>query len=132
MMIVGGAVNNAGLATTLLALRTGLAKITELTGQDIDRGRWVFASRYNLGLVSSEQWVARALEAARNGWGIPSVDTMPDAIATVDPKNVLSALRSCATDGVLSIVGDETTVRSGITEVWPLPQPTRRVSVSRP
>ena len=33
MMIVGGAVNNAGLTTTLLALRTGLAKITELKGQ---------------------------------------------------------------------------------------------------
>ena len=50
----------------------------------------------------------------------------------VDPKNVLAALRSCATDGVLSIIGDETIARRGVKEVWPLPQPTRRVSVSRP
>jgi hypothetical protein len=103
-----------------------------LTAQDIDRGRWVFASRYNLGLVSSEQWVARALDAATNGWSIQSIDTMPDAVATVDAKNVLSALRSCATDGVLSIVGDETSIRTAIKEVWPLPRPTPRVSVSRP
>jgi zinc protease len=132
MMHVGGAVNNAGLATSLRTLRTGLAKITELRAQDIDRGRWVFASRYNLGLVSSDQWVARALDAARNGWSIQSIDTMPDAVATVDAKNVLSALRSCAADGVLSIVGDETSIRTAIKEVWPLPPPTRRVSVSRP
>jgi zinc protease len=122
MMHVGGAVNNGGLATTLRTLRTGLANISELKGHDIERGRWVFASRYNLGLVSSEQWVSRALDSARNGWSLQSIDGMPDAIASVDTKNVLSALRSCATDGVLSIVGDETTVRYAIKEVWPLPQ----------
>jgi hypothetical protein len=92
----------------------------------------VLASRYNLGLVSSEQWVGRALDAARNGWSLQSIDSMPDTIASVDPKNVLMALRSCATDGVLSIVGDETIARNAIKEAWTLTPSTRRASASRP
>ena len=77
-------------------------------------------------------WVARALDAAKNGWSLQSIDNVPDAIATVDVRDVLSALRSCATDGVISIVGDETIAQRAISEAWPTPKSERRVSVPGP
>jgi hypothetical protein len=58
-----------------------------------------------------------------------TIDNIPDATASVDTSNVLSALRTCANDGVISIVGDETIAQRAIKEVCPTTKPERRVSV---
>ncbi|HMI87684.1 MAG TPA: hypothetical protein VK550_26540 [Polyangiaceae bacterium] len=77
-------------------------------------------------------WVTHALDAGKHGWSLQSIDNVPEVLASPDTGDVLSALRTCTGDGVLSIVGDETLARRAIKEAWLSTTPERRVTVSRP
>jgi zinc protease len=129
---IDGAIENAGLASALRTIRNEMTTLAVSNGADINRARWTLASQFNLELVTSEDWMKHALEAARNSWSLQSIDKVPEVIASVDTSNVLSALRSCSNDGVLSIVGDETIARRAIKDVWPTTKQERRASVPPP
>jgi zinc protease len=132
VILVGGAVENAGLSLTLRTIRNEITRLATLKGAELDRGRWRVATRYNIELTTTSEWVMRALEAGRNGWSLESIDKVPDVLASLNANNVLSALRSCPNDGTLSIVGDETAARRSIKEAWlPTPSERRGGSVTR-
>jgi predicted Zn-dependent peptidase len=128
---VGGAVENAGVVSALRTIRNEITRLTTLKGAELDRGRWAVATEYNLGLTTTGEWVAQALDAAQNGWSLQSIDKVPEVLATLDANEVLSALRSCPSDGVLSIVGDETIARRAIKEAWLPTAPERRGGMKR-
>jgi zinc protease len=132
VIYIGGAVENAGLATALRTIRNEITRLTTLKGSELDRGRWAQATRYNLDLTTTSEWVAHALEAGKNGWSLESIDNVPDVLASLDANNVLSALRSCTSNGVLSIVGDATLARRAIKEAWLPQEPERRGKLPRP
>jgi zinc protease len=129
---VGGAVENAGLPSALRTIRNEMTRLSTLKGSELDRGRWAVASRYNLGLMTTSDWVNRALEAGKNSWSLESIDNVPEVLASLNANDVLSALRSCTSNGVLSIVGDEMIAKRAIKEAWLPPAPERRGSVPRP
>ena len=89
------------------------------------------ASSYNVELTTTTDWVSRALEAGKNSWSLESIDKVPDVLATFNANDVLSALRSCTSNGVLSIVGDEMIAKRAIKEAWLPAVPERRGTVSR-
>jgi zinc protease len=129
---IGGAVENAGLATALRTIRNEMTRLATLKGSELDRGRWAVGTSYNLGLTTTTEWVTQALDAERNGWGLESIDHVPDVLASFNANSVLSALRTCSTDGVLSIVGDETIARRAIKEAWQSTPPERRGGMAKP
>jgi zinc protease len=129
---VGGAVENGALAGALRTIRNEIIRLTALKGSELDRGRWAIATSYNLGLTTTSEWVNEVLEAGKNGWSLDSIDNVPDALASFNANKVLSALRSCNTSGVLSIVGDATIAQSAIKEAWLQQEPERRGKLARP
>ena len=130
---VGGAVENAGLSTALRTIRNEITRLVALKGSDLDRGRWAIATSYNLDLATTEDWVTQALDAGKYGFSLQSIDNVPDVLASFDGSAVLSALRSCTSEGVLSIVGDETIAARAIKEAWlQTPPPERRGKLARP
>ena len=57
---IGGAVENAGLSSALRTIRNEMTRLATLKGSELDRGRWTAASRYNLELTTTTDWVSRA------------------------------------------------------------------------
>jgi predicted Zn-dependent peptidase len=129
---IGGAVENGGLSTALRTIRNEITRLTTLKGSELDRGRWAVASGYNLGLTTTTDWVTQALEAGRHGWDLDSIDRVPEVLSTPNADKLLSALRTCQSTGVLSIVGDETIARRAVKEAWlSAPSERRGGSVAR-
>jgi zinc protease len=118
-LYASGTVENAGLARALRIVRDELAMAERWTDADLARGRWVSARSYNLGLATADDWVRAALTAERRGWGLGSIDGVPRALAAIDRAKVVAPLVRCASEGVVSIVGDEATAKRALAEVWP-------------
>jgi len=83
-------------------------------------------------LITTNDWVERALEAGKRGWSIESTDIVPEVLASFDGKRILSALSSCATEGVLSVVGDRATAQRAVAEAWWPSKTEGRTKASRP
>jgi len=47
-----------------------------------------------------------------------TIDDFPQALLAITPGAVQADFARCATAPVLSIVGDESTIRAAIAEVW--------------
>jgi zinc protease len=118
VLYVQGAVENAGLASALKAIRRGLSGPDGLTAAEVDRGRWAVARAYNLELATASDWVQRALTLGRMGWSLESEDDLPRALGSVDREQLRASLRPCATEGVLWIIGDEPTIRRSVADAW--------------
>jgi zinc protease len=118
VLYVQGAVENGGLAGALGSIRASLGGTDELTAAEIDRGRWVVARGYNLGLATASAWVERALDLERMRWSLETEDDVPRVLRSVDRAQLVGFLRPCATEGVLWITGDEPTVRRSLAEAW--------------
>jgi hypothetical protein len=54
----------------------------------------------------------------RRGWDLTSVDDVPKDLLAFDPAPLVASLRRCATEGVVSVVGDETIARRSLAEGW--------------
>ena len=118
VLYLGGTVENGGLAGALRTIHSELVGAERLTQAEFDRGRWAVARRYNLDLVTQDDWVQRALTIGRLGWDLKSVDDVPHDLAAVDRPRLVASLRRCATEGVISIVGDEAIARRALAEAW--------------
>jgi zinc protease len=118
VLYLDSAVENGGLTGALRTIHSTLVGAARLTQTDFDRGRWAVARRYNLDLVTPDDWVSRALAIGRRGWPLSSVDAVPKNLATVDRTRLVASLRRCAAEGVVSVVGDETIARKSLAEAW--------------
>jgi predicted Zn-dependent peptidase len=115
---IGGAVDNGGLGTALRTIRSELTRLGTLKGSELDHGRWEVATRYNLGLATTTDWLSRALEAGVKGWSLESIDEIPQLLASPNADKILAALGGCSRSGVLSVVGDEKLAKAAIAEAW--------------
>jgi zinc protease len=119
VLYLWGAVENGGLEAALRVVRGELTGAPRLTNADFDRGRWALARSYDLGLATPDLWVTRALDFASMGWQLASIDKQPAVLASFDRARYVEALRRCAKEGVVSIVGDEPTARRAVAKAWP-------------
>jgi len=119
VLYLSGAVENGGLEAALRIVRSELTGAGRLTAADFDRGRWAVARTYDLSLATPDAWVSRALALANAQWPLESIDAQPSVLASFDRAPLVQALRRCATEGVVSIVGDETIARRAVAKVWP-------------
>jgi predicted Zn-dependent peptidase len=116
VLLLSGAVENAGLVDALRTIHTGLAESD--WNQAIEEGQWALARGYNLSLATPEDWVDRALTVGRYGGDLSSVDQIPARISSVDRVRLVASLRRCAREGVLSLVGDEPIIRGALADTW--------------
>jgi hypothetical protein len=114
-----GTVENGGLEAALRVVRAELAGAVHLTNADFDKGRWSLAREYDLRLATPDAWVSRALASAKQSWGLEGVDVEPGVLATFQRARFVEALHRCASEGVVSIVGDEPTARRALAKAWP-------------
>jgi zinc protease len=119
VLYLEGSVENAGVAAALQAIRRELGGPGGLSGIDLDMGRWAVARAYNVNLATPERWVSRALAAEKEGWGLESLDAEPRLLASFDGSGLVESLHRCASEGVVSIVGDETVARQALAKAWP-------------
>jgi zinc protease len=118
LLYVKGTVENGGLTGALRTIHSEFVGAERLLRGELDRGRWAVARRYNLDLVTPDDWVSRALSLGRRGWDLKSVDDVPQNLLAFDRARLVAALRRCATEGVVSVVGDETLVRRALAAGW--------------
>jgi hypothetical protein len=118
VLLIEGTVENGGLTGALRTIHSELVGAERLRQADFDRGRWAVARRYNLGLETANDWVRNALAVAREGWDLKAIDQLPGDLATIDRAPLVSSLRRCSTEGVVSVIGDEPTVRRSLAEAW--------------
>jgi len=130
VLYIGGSVENGGLITALRSIREELAHLGSGKGRELDYGRWMVASRYNLGLATTEELVARVLHAARQGFSVGSIDAVPDVLASFQAAPLIAALNQCPEKGVLSIVGDRIVAARAVAQEWRIQKPNNRGSVS--
>jgi zinc protease len=119
VLVIQGTVENAGLGAALKTIHGELAGADRLTQSDFDRGRWSIARQYNLGLATPDDWVETALSLGRRGWDLQSVDDAPRRLGKIDRARLVGSLRRCASEGVISIVGDEQSARRALGASWP-------------
>ncbi len=121
VLLLGGTVENGALAATLRIVRAQLANAGRLTEEDYRSGIWSAARSYNLGLATTGQWVDDVLAASRYGWTLDALDAKPAVFASfgaADRARYAEVLERCAREGVVSIVGDEPTLRRALDESW--------------
>jgi zinc protease len=119
VLYLHGSIENAGLLPALQAVRQVLGGSAALTSADLDAGRWAVAREYDMALATPAAWLSRALYLERHGWGLDAVDAEPKLLASFDSTGLVESLRRCAKEGVISIVGDETTARWALGKAWP-------------
>ncbi len=118
VVYISGTVENGGLTGALRTIHSELVGAPRLLNGDLDRGRWAVARHYNMDLVTPDDWVRRAMALGRRGWDLKSVDDVPHDLLAFDPAPLVASLRRCATEGVVSVVGDETIARRSVAEGW--------------
>lgn len=118
VLLIVGAVEKQGLAPALGIIHRTLAGARSMASADFDFGRWTLARSYNLNLVSPSNWVGAALYAGLYGWDIGTVDSQPAVLASIDREPLIAALERCATEGVISIVGDAAAAKAALDAEW--------------
>jgi zinc protease len=86
---------------------------------EIEAARWRVARSYGVRYMTNAS-VVRALLTARNQDRDPgSLDAYPEDLLAVTPEALQADFTRCAAAPVLSLVGDEPTLRAAVAEVWP-------------
>jgi hypothetical protein len=85
-----------------------------LSQAQFDRARWLFAERYKLNLASSPSLVRAILEARNNDFPLTSIDEQPRNIAEMQRDEIARVIVRCGHDSVLSMLGDEPTIRAAL------------------
>lgn len=110
---VGGAL--AALRSTLTRFAAGT-----IDAADLDRARWNESNRYVLTHGTNRSLVAAILDARNRSASVASIDAYPEDLIRPSPADIGAVFAGClAGRPVVSIVGDEPTVRAAITEAWP-------------
>jgi len=116
-----GAVDNTHLAKALDAVKQAFAGLEQ--GQfgpgEVDFARWRVANHYAVGFTTSADIVAAILKARNEDRDPKAIDAYPNEIIGVTPDALKADFARCTTAPVISLVGDETTVRAAIAEAWP-------------
>jgi predicted Zn-dependent peptidase len=118
VLYLEGTVDNSYFGAALRAIRAELEG-GRISDGDFDRARFAIARQYNLQLATPDDWVTGALEAGRLGWDLANIDDLPRLLSSIDKARLAASLRRCAAEGVVSVVGDQSSIRRAVAEAWP-------------
>jgi zinc protease len=88
----------------------------ELDQTELDAARWSIARRFNLRFATTAQMVAAVVDRRAKGWTLTSYDLYPQRLTAVTAADVARVFTVCQGTRVLSLVGDEPTLRKAIPE----------------
>jgi zinc protease len=114
-------VDNAHLPRALEVLRRTMQDLEDgkATSHDVDTARWRVARSYAVRFGTNQSLVRAILGARNEEWDVRSIDTFPDALIAASAADMKGDFARCNTAPVLSIVGDEPTIRAALTQAWP-------------
>lgn len=111
-----GSIENSRL-NEAMAVLSGAVKNFEtqtLTGQGLDRARWQVARDLTMSNATAMSLSAELTEQALTGREAGSLNAAFDQLAGVGKDQVVEAWKQCAGSLVVSIIGDEATVREAL------------------
>ena len=120
--VLTGDVEAASTGRALTALRETLSSLVQgkLDPQAVDRARWRLASRFGVAFDTTSSLVSTLLDARNRGASLATIDAYPEDLLRPSPADLVAVFARClSARPVVSIVGDEPTVRAAITEGWP-------------
>jgi len=92
---------------------------------EFDRGtlsqvRWELVEAENLSYQTSAETAVRVLDAANHDWGAEALTALPDLYRDVGRADLTRLFATCRSSTVLSLLGDEPTIRAALGESAPL------------
>lgn len=121
-LVLTGDVETASTGRALTALRETLNSLAQgkLDPQAVDRARWRLASRFGVAFDTTDALVSTVLEARNRGASLATIDAYPEDLIRASTADLGAVFARClSARPVVSIVGDEATVKAAITEGWP-------------
>jgi predicted Zn-dependent peptidase len=108
----------AALALAIVRARWDALAAGQWTDEAFERARRAAARRYELKFTTTGA-VARAILSARKlGFGLDSADHYPEDLEAAAAQAAREALAHCNEATILSLVGDEPTLRSAVRTSW--------------
>lgn len=122
-LVLATQIENAKLAQALARMRKELDREPReiATLAELDESRWNRAIRYNLRLARSGDLVSAVVDARTTGWLPGAVDEVPRLAASATPEALAETLTACQSGLVLSVAGDEPTIKSAVAASWASP-----------
>jgi zinc protease len=120
-LVVGGAVDNEHATDALAAVRRAFILLSQghFTPGELDAARWRTARAYGVRFATNAS-VVHAILAARNETrDLRSLDAYPEDLIAVTAEALQADFARCAGAEVLSLVGDEPTLRAALAQAWP-------------
>ncbi|MFT3775743.1 MAG: insulinase family protein [Minicystis sp.] len=116
-----GDVDNARLPKALAVLRSTLEALEQghFAPGEVARARWQVARSYGVRYLTNDALVQAILRARNEDRDLASIDRFPNDLTAVTAEALTADYARCTTAPVLSIVGDEPTVRAALAETWP-------------
>src|SRR5262249_9885961 len=119
-IVLAGNVASGQLEPALAAIKKsweGLAR-GEVGDSEMKRIQWDIARSFSLHLMTSAELAHAVSDMRRLGWPVAAIDRYPQHLAAATKADLVSAFKACASTQVLSIVGDEPTVRTAMAASW--------------
>ena len=119
-LLFQGNVDNQNLPRALAALDQTITTLDQkVTADEVERAKWQLANRAAVARRTNASMVDALLEARTKDWPIEWLDAYPDHLAAVALPDVKSGFAACAAGRrVISIVGDEATVKAALPAAW--------------
>jgi zinc protease len=118
---LSGDVDNEHLVQALGAVRRALILLEQGHFKDgeIEAARWRTARAYAVRYQTNASIVRSILAARNEERDLRSLDAYPEDLLAVTSEALQADFARCAAAPVISLVGDEPTLRAGLTQVWP-------------
>lgn len=121
---ISGAVENAKLGFALSAIRKSLDNLAQIPtdAQGLARMKLKFARRWATAGLSNQDIATELLGARSMNFSLTSIDNIAAHIADITPEQLQEDFQAClAGRPVLSLIGDEPSVRTAFNEAWAAP-----------
>jgi zinc protease len=119
-LIIFGNINNARLAPALTTIKRywdGLPR-GEFDEREANNSQWDLAAAYHMGYSTTGDFTSAISNTWNHGWPLESIDKYGDKVLAVNKEEMQKAFATCHENAVLSIVGDEPTIRAALTQGW--------------
>ena len=116
-----GDVDNAHLGQALDVVKRSLEALEQgkLAPGELEAARWRVARAYGIHYLTNASIVSSILAVRNQDRELASIDAFPTELIAVTADELKADYARCASTPVLSLVGDEPTLRAALAEVWP-------------
>src|SRR5262249_52516225 len=117
-MSAQGNINNTSLGPALKVMKEYWDSLQygDFTDKEMNRVRYEMAVAFNMRLTTSDAIANEIIRVRNLGWPLDSVDQYGDNLASITKEEMKAAFVTCHDSAVLSIVGDEDTIRKALKE----------------